>query len=304
MTSDRKCCWLKASGNSPSEFKIIGSQLENNATVFNIKGDVNTTAKISCQYAGRTLFWTWQNSKNHISLEENEYEHQQNFKLLTGSGEGLIKFGYGRSPSYSLKFLEGVLKKTKERSSNTEIKPGCLVQRAPTNETFLIYPGSHDNTFYFGLNHMVNSMRFEDKSLRCIRKDDFMHSLVKDISLKDEGILVDFQISLYCLCILIKHALEEFREKKIKQNALINIVLEKQAKFIEELQCHNDYHKPITKDRYELFLRKLNQKMMSEAYNIDPKSKKIIPIIFFQCIGRQKMLPIWLTVTKILHSVR
>ena len=68
--------------------------------------------------------------------------------------------------------------------------------------------------------------------------------------------------------------------------------------FIEELQCHNDYHKPITKDRYELFLRKLNQKMMSEAYNINQKSRKIIPIIFFQCIARQKMLPNWSTVTK------
>ena len=133
------------------EYRITGSKSKEEATVFKVH-EINSRARISCEIGGKTYFWSISSNKSdHITLKKKSNEPEQNFRLFIGSGGGLIKFGYGKSPSYSVKLIDGVLKKTSERSSNTEIKTGCLVNRMPTNETFLVYPENDDITFYCGL---------------------------------------------------------------------------------------------------------------------------------------------------------
>lgn len=76
-------------------------------------------------------------------------KNQQNFKLLTGSGTGLVKFAKGKS-SRALKFSEkeNSLLATKEKSSEYEIKPGVKVKSAPCLETFLVFPKDNDTKSY------------------------------------------------------------------------------------------------------------------------------------------------------------
>ena len=76
-------------------------------------------------------------------------KNQQNFKLLTESGTGLVKFAKGKS-SRALKFSEkeNSLLATKEKSSEYEIKPGVKVKSAPCLETFLVFPKDNDTKSY------------------------------------------------------------------------------------------------------------------------------------------------------------
>ena len=75
--------------------------------------DINSRARISCKIEGKTYFWSISSNKSdHITLKKINNGPEQNFGLFIGSGGGLIKFGHGKSPSYSVKLIDGVLNDT------------------------------------------------------------------------------------------------------------------------------------------------------------------------------------------------
>ena len=64
-------------------------------------GDIQNNFTVSCknhQKEEEEIFWTFFHKSGFIKLEPagNEIDHQKKFKLLTGSGTGLIKFAKGR----------------------------------------------------------------------------------------------------------------------------------------------------------------------------------------------------------------
>ena len=119
---------------------------------FPLLGNLQSNYGISCKNPSnqKVLHWTWFN-KGIVKLEPAnfEMENQQNFKLLTGSGTGLVKIAKGQT-SRALKFSqkENALLATNEKPSETEIKPGIKMLRAPCLETFLVFPKDNETKYY------------------------------------------------------------------------------------------------------------------------------------------------------------
>ena len=90
MTDDIKEYWLKACGK-----EIIGVRSQSEATVFEIKGDVNKFVSISCQQDNKTFFLRWNRFNNsvYLSAYEDLKNGVQKFRLESGLSEGLVKFG-------------------------------------------------------------------------------------------------------------------------------------------------------------------------------------------------------------------
>ena len=105
---------------------------------------------------------------------------------------------------------------------------------------------------------MFNTMRYEDEKDQIIRQDSLMVSLTSKLKTKLEK--VEFLISSYCLNILIKKDLEEFKEEN--SNTTFEEMMKKiqtnHSEFIKALSHdaeHNKKKKPITQKAYENFLK-------------------------------------------------
>ena len=77
-------------------------------------GDIQNNFTVSCKnHQEEEIFWTFSHTSDFIKLEPagNEMDHQKKFKLLIGSGTGLIKFAKGSRKRGALKvgvILEGI----------------------------------------------------------------------------------------------------------------------------------------------------------------------------------------------------
>ena len=272
--------------------KIIGTKKIDDAYTFKITGDINTNCEISCDMERETFYWTWkkqdpntwkkQDSDIFLEKWNNEKDKQHKFQIQTSSGEALIKFTY--KPKDRCQPLK-ISKKTKalfaskdHRTTDTAIRIEFRsLNRAPTDQTFLIYPENNETKFYLSLNHIVNSIRFINPKERNIRRDEFLNILhsTNDIS------MVNLQICLYSLFILIKKPLEE--SNQISIDTLISKVRSNQDEFFKALSSSLS-HKPITQTTYKKF-----QKLFLKA--IDDNSDDNfddISTMFFQCLFSEK----------------
>ena len=70
-------------------------------------GDIQNHFTVSCKNHQKEeeIFWTFFHKSDFIKLEPagNEMDHQKKFKLLTGSGTGLIKIAKSRGVRGALK---------------------------------------------------------------------------------------------------------------------------------------------------------------------------------------------------------
>ena len=128
---------------------------------------------------------------------------------------------------------------------------------------------------------MFNTMRYEDEKDRIIRQDSLMVSLSSKLKTVLEK--MDFLTSSYCLNILIKKDLEEFKEED--SNTTFEEVMKKiqtnHSKFIEALSHdseHNKKKKPITQKAYINSL-KILEEVVKRNENASLLIKK-----FFQCL--------------------
>ena len=124
-------------------------------------------------------------------------------------------------------------------------------------------------------------MRYEDEKDHIIRKDSLM--VFFSSKRKNTEELVDFQISLYCLNILIKQDLQEFEKDDCTSSyeELISNIKVKQAKFMKALSHeldHNKKLKPITSKTYENFLKTLKAEVTRNQYG------SLLKAQFFQCL--------------------
>ena len=148
---------------------IIGTSVENEATVFTIIEDEDTNVTISyTNNKGEVYYWTQNtaasNTEKLMLSKKEEFKNKQNqqFKLLINSGEGLIKFACGQGHIYSVSIRltqsknTNILCASRLRSSgDTEIEPGCKISRAPPNETFLVYPADNKTKVVYMLSNFL-----------------------------------------------------------------------------------------------------------------------------------------------------
>ena len=124
-------------------------------------------------------------------------------------------------------------------------------------------------------------MRYEDEKDHIIRKDSLM--VLFSSKFKNTEELVDFQISLYCLNILMKQDLQEFEkdDSTTSFEKMLDRIKIKQSKFIKALSHdldHNKKLKPITSKTYENFLKLLKEEVTRNQYGSHLKNQ------FFQSL--------------------
>ena len=117
---------------------------------------------------------------------------------------------------------------------------------------------------------MLNSLRFKEESQRNIRLDDLEHN---------ELSLVDVQTSLYCLYILIKQNLDDYKNGIIDWKDFLMKSLDNQKKFIDELGKQHRNHQPISQDVYKKFFLKFELEPDEQDDKAETYAK-----YFFKCL--------------------
>ena len=130
-------CWLAIDVKNR---KIIGTEYEENAVVFSIKGNINTDCVISCNVQGLTLYWIWKRQDSDIGLESwnEEKKSQYKFQISTSCGESHIKFTCNKNglqrPLKLSKTMKTLYYSKGQRNSDIKVP----LKNAPTDQKFLI----------------------------------------------------------------------------------------------------------------------------------------------------------------------
>ena len=125
---------------------------------------------------------------------------------------------------------------------------------------------------------MVNSLRFKDEPQRHIREDAVMPDLKHD-----DISIVEVQMCLYCLYILIKKPLEDYKHEIISWKDLVLKSLENQNKFIDEIGKRNRSYQPISQDVYKKFFRDFEIEEDDDDTEVNVYSRQ-----YYKCLKNNK----------------
>ena len=266
------------------------------ATTFTVKGSIYGSVQISCKNdAGEELYWTWPESKAvnlkygrndtakiMLKAKNDSNKEFQNYSLNMEFGNDLASFSPYHQ-RYHGRFTVYVHQHTDENKGYLRInKAGRLggtkefCPKAPNKQSFLLFPKNTKTKFYLSLNHMVNSLRYNEVSDQRIRHDTrftrFLTYQDKDKVLTPSSLIC----SDYSLALLLVKPFHEI-EKHIQimkdshdeedKEVIYSYMTEGRdniEEFIRDLDPsakHNESHKPVNPEAFEHYLRILQSEV-------------------------------------------
>ena len=163
------------------------------ATIFTIKGSQYGFVQISCknQENNQELFWTWPENtkksyKTTIRLKPKEPESKfQKFYFIEQFGNGIACFtpfgeDMNRETLWVTKHKDETYGKLALKDKDGRLGGNVnMPQRAPPRRSFLLFPKNGSTKFYFGMNHITNSIRYTNPEKQYIRHDERFSNFIK-----------------------------------------------------------------------------------------------------------------------------